>query len=230
MFNINPNIAIINPDVTCCKCLEEKQIKQIYIPSKGYGSGFDGWSTQINLCDSCFSNTNSEWWELRDAENKHGDDWYGDVPYEYEDDIFTYLKNLTPAGKEMVWNKYASDSYWEPQDYIDYEIGILPHDKCKEYSVYSHQEINAYEERFPTCQHPFNLVWDVDSKSCYCPFGAHGEYGQSTGANVSDECYGCQHYVERTTPIKDIKNEDHDNYKIYYQAKLQQEEFKSKFE
>lgn len=226
------HIAVKNPDLTCCKCLEEKSIRKITIPSKGYGSGFDSWSTQINLCDDCYSATNSEWWELRDSKPPSNEDWHGDVPYEYEDEIFKFIKSLPLAGQEMIDNTYSTDSYacWEQQDWIDYQLGSLPHEKCKDYGVYSNDEIEAYETRFPSCEHTFNVIYNEKSKGCQCPFGAFGEYGGKTDINTSDECYGCIYYKKRETPIKDIEASDVNDYMSYKKFKIKESEYVSKFE
>ena len=221
-------LAITNSEDVCFNCLKETKVNKIQISSMGWGSGFDGWSTRINLCEDCMKATDPKWWGLKVIEGKT--DWDG-IYYEYEKEIFEFVNRMPLAGKELFWNKYSTDNYqMESQDYIDYELGVLPHDKCKEYGMYSHQEIRAYEERFPTCQHPVNLIHKDDSKGCWCPFSAHGDYGQKCSSNMSDECYQCAYYLERTTPIKDMLNEDFNDYKFYYIAKLNQEKYKNKFE
>ncbi|GFN32466.1 hypothetical protein [Paenibacillus xylaniclasticus] len=226
------NIAVVNPEITCFKCLQEKDVKQIYIPSKGYGSGFDSWSTQINLCDECYKLTNPSWWELKDADQdiEEYDEWYGSAPYKYEDEIFKFAKSLEPAGRELFWNRYASHSHWEPQDYIDYELGNLSHEKCEEYGVYSPQVIEAYQTRFPTCQHPVHIIYDDGTVGCQCPFGALGREGQTVDLNIWDNCYRCTYYQVRETTIREFKREDLNDYEIYYKAKLNHDKYKSKFE
>jgi hypothetical protein len=223
---------ITNIGNTCCNCLKEtSNIHNISIPSMGWGSGFDNWSTQIDLCDECYSKTNSKWWKLKTIKGKT--DWDG-IYYEFEDEIFKYVRQMPLAGQQLFWNHYAygacADYNMEAQDWIDYELGILPHEKCKEYGYYSPQEINAYHERFPKCQHPANEIFNDDSKGCWCPFGSHGKYGQICDTNISNQCYQCKYYTERTTPIRDILHKDFNDYEIYYKAKLNAEKYKNKFE
>jgi hypothetical protein len=201
------------------------------IPEMGWGSGFDGWSTRINLCNDCYNLTDKRWWELNVISDNEG---YRGSWYEFESEIFEFVDKMPLAGQELFYNRYSngwnSRGSWEPQDYIDYELGILPHEKCKKYGVYSHEEIRAYRERFSKCQHPVNVIYNDESKGCRCPFGAFGKYGGLADEyNVWDECYQCKYFTQRTTPIKDISSDDYDDYVIYYKAKLKQEEFKNKF-
>ena len=75
---------INNPEYTCFNCLKETEINlhTIEIAQTGYGSRFDGLSTKIQLCDECYSQTNSEWWKLEQIPIKElGDDFY---EYKYE--------------------------------------------------------------------------------------------------------------------------------------------------
>ena len=233
------HIAIKNPENVCFNCLKETEVTEIHIHEMGYGSGFDGWSTKIRLCKDCMSETDSRWWELKEKRcdwDKADDeeDNYGFYEYEFEDEIFEFIHNLPIEGKELLYNRFSrgwnSHGTWEPQDYIDYDLKILPHEKCKEYGVYSHQEIEAYKTKFPVCQHPVNKVYSDGSKGCWCPFGAHGDYGQKAGLNICDDCYKCNYFLERTTPIRDINNRDYNEYSIYYVAKLNADKYKNKFE
>jgi len=224
--------AIENPEDICFNCLKETNVSKIKIYSMGYGSGFDGWSTRINLCTDCMKLTNNKWWELRekqcdwDKENNHGFS-----EYEFEEEIFDFVRNMPIEGRELFNNRYSTDNYqMEPQDWIDYELDILPHDRCKEYGMYSPQEIEAYNDRFPTCQHVANRIWNDGSKGSWCPFGASGDFNQICSINMSDECYLCKYFIERTTPIKDILAEDYEDYEAYYKSKINQDTYKSKFE
>lgn len=224
------NKAIQNPENVCFNCLKETTVYKIKIPALAFGSSFDNFSTKINLCDDCYKLTNPDWWKLNiikgetDCDGKY---------YEYEDKILQFVNQMPLAGQELFWNRYATGanaSYMEAQDWIDYELGILPHEKCKEYNLYSPQEKQAYRERFPVCQHPVNVIYKNGSNGCRCPFGAYGKYEQKVGLNICDECYQCKYFEQRKTPIKDILYKDWEDYKVYYISKLKQEEYKKKFE
>ena len=223
---MNPNQAIQNPEIVCFNCLKETIVHKIKIPALGWGSQFDNFSTEIHLCDECMKLTNSEWWKLKTIKGETDSD--GEY-YEYEDEILKFVEQMPLAGQELFYNRYATGEFasfhMEAQDWIDYKLNILPHEKCKEYGLYSPQEIQAYKERFPKCQHVFNIVYNDASIGCWCPFGAYGEFEQKTGRNICDECYECKYFKKRRTPIKYISEKDWIDYKIYYIAKLKEEEF-----
>lgn len=227
------NKAIENPENVCFNCLKKTEVIKIHIGAMGYGSGFDGWSTRINLCEDCINQTNKEWWKLKEIQCNWDKEYnHGFYEYEYEDEIFEFVNKMPLIGQELFWNRYSTDNYlMEPQDWIDYQLDILPHEKCKEYCLYSPQEIEAYKTRFPICQHPVNRIFDDNSKGCWCPFEATGEYGQKCDEyNISNECYQCKYFTKRTTPIKDVDNKDYDDYEVYYKAKINGNKYKNKFE
>ena len=228
---MNPNQAIQNPENVCFNCLKETTVNKINIPALGWGSQFDNFSTRIHLCDNCYKSTNPDWWKLNIIQGKTN--WGGEY-YEYENEILQFIDQMPLAGQELFYNRYATGAfvsyYMEAQDWIDYKLNILPHEKCKEYGLYSPQEKQAYKERFPICQHPINVIYEDESKGCWCPFGAYGEYGQKIGLNICDECYECKYFEKRRTPIKYISEKDWIDYKLYYIAKLKEEEFRNKFE
>lgn len=214
--------ALQNTDKLCWKCLNESEkIITMKFGPLGYGSNFDCCSTKIQLCDACYKESKPEIWSEKlvyDSEIEKENDW---SHYEHEDEMFEYFGTLPIEGKQFVWNEFwQGDYYMEPQDWIDYELGILPHEKAKEYGMYSIQEIQAYEERFPKCKHPVNVLYNDGSKGCWCPFGAYGDYNQGINVNVSNECYQCPYYKERRDDEKivEIQNEHFNDYKILKRA------------
>jgi hypothetical protein len=227
---MNPNKAIQNPENICFNCLKETAVHKIKIPALGWGSQFDNFSTRIHLCDNCYGSTNPDWWKLKIIKGET--DWDG-KHYEYEDEILDFVEQMPLAGQELFYNRYANGGFvsfhMEAQDWIDYKLDLLPYEKCKEYGLYSPQEIQAYKERFPKCQHVFNVVYDDVSIGCWCPFGAYGEFTQKPSKDISEECYECKYFEERKTPIKWLLNLDWENFKICYIAKLKEKEFEGDF-
>lgn len=227
-------LAITNHEGLCWKCLQsfdKSKIHDIHISSLGYGSGFDNCSAQIQLCEDCISETNQEWWKLNLKKSDCSLDDYDFYEYEYENEIFDYFKKLSIQGRELLNNTYSGDGYIiGAQDWIDYELGILPHEKCKEYGYYSPEEIKAYNEKFPTCEYVANRIWNDKSKASYCPFGASGDYGQLCNCNMSTECYECKYYALRKTIIKDVDNKDFGDYMEYLRLKIRETELKRKFD
>lgn len=194
------HIAIQNPENVCFNCLQEGEVSKIHIPELGYGSSFDGWSTKIHLCENCLKQTNPEWWKLEiiyDGEHNYIES------YKYEDEILEFVSQMPVEGKELFWNRYSTDDYlMKSQDWIDYDLDILSHEKCKEYGIYSPQEKQAYKDRFPNCKNVQIKVYGDGSKGSNCFKNAFGDDNGNCGLNISSKCYLCEHYEERDGKIK----------------------------
>ena len=154
--------------------------------------------------------------------------------YKYEKEILEFINKMPLAGQELFYARFdkgTSTDLIRGQDWIDYTLGILPHEKCKEYGYYSPQEIQAYQERFPLCEHPVNRICNDESKNSWCPFGAIGEYNQKCYENGKDDnCYECEYFQERITPIRNIMECDWKDYEVYYISKINADKYKKMFE
>ena len=181
----------------CMNC-NNKSTHEVKIGMMGWGSQFDNVSTQVNLCESCYSE-HKEWWDLEIIQGK--DEWDG-CKYKYEDEIFEYIDNMPVESQELFWNTYASDGHMKAQDWIDHTLGVLSHDKAKEYGLYSNQEMRAYDDRFPTCSEVIIKVHNDGSKGSFCYMGARGNEEGKCGLNISHECYMCKSYKERPESIE----------------------------
>ena len=128
------NKAIQNPENTCFNCLKETVVHKINIPALGWGNQFDNFSTRIHLCDNCYKSTNPDWWKLNIIKGKTN--WDGEY-YEYENEILQFIEQMPLAGQELFYNRYATGEFasfhMEAQDWIDYQLGMLPYEKYKEY-------------------------------------------------------------------------------------------------
>ena len=89
-----------NFDNVCMNCLTEVKKVTIEIDELGYGSGFDGWGTRLQLCRNCYDKTNPKWWELNIKRNGFNEE------YEFETEIFAYVNKLPIIGKELFYNKF----------------------------------------------------------------------------------------------------------------------------
>lgn len=221
-------IEAITDHSICMKCLKNKATHTYTIYGRGYGSSFDSSHTKFQCCDECNDEQYQDWFD----EDPEMDAYYREV-YKHEDSIYEFVNNLPLEAQELFLNTFDDDGlFMDSQDWIDFQLDELPHEKCKEYGLYSPEDIKAYTEKFTTCEYPVNVVWNDNSKGCWCPFGASGNYGQKidTCGNLSDECTDCTYYKKREYPIKDIKGGDFDDWQNYIQTKLKADEYKSKFE
>lgn len=215
--------AVENPEDICFKCLGEfieKELHKIIIPSMGWGSGFDMWSTRINLCKDCASvYTDPRWWQLEEIE---GESDISGSWYKYEDEIFDFVGTLPMESQELFWNRYSTDSYtMNSQDWIDYQLDLLPHERCKEYGIYSPQERQAYQERFPICNKVKIVVYEDDSRGSRCLFRAYGyKDGTADKYNISSKCYECLVFEQREGEIEIYSKEDMEIFELEHQLTL----------
>lgn len=210
--------AVTYRENLCFKCLKEgTQIKKYNLHRSEFGSKFDNYYTHLQLCNNCLPEGIDEWFnEIPET------DGYCAI-YKYEDKIIEFANSLPLQGQELFWNgvAYGACAYtMDSQDWIDDKLGILPDEVYEEkYFMYSPRQIRAYEERFPTCEYPVNIIYDDNSKGCWCPFGAYGEYGQKISSNINDECFYCEIYKKRETPIKEMSSEMFKQYQMYMKGK-----------
>lgn len=217
----------LNNERLCYYCdtlqKDESQINHWSMYGRGYGSDFDSSRFSIQLCNDCNKPEYEEWF----CEEPEIDD-YCEV-YKNEGKISDLINSFPIENQEYVWN--GIDGWgMDRQDWIDMQLGVLPDERYEEYGMYSPRQVNAYKERFPTCEHPVNVIWNDGSKGCWCPFGASGIYGQKAKENLSDECYGCKHYMKRQSEIKEMSSGMFNKYKKYINAKINIEKYKDLFE
>lgn len=220
-------IMALTDTSVCMKCLKRKATRTYTIYGRGYGSFFDMVETKFQCCDECDKPEYEEW--FNETESMDG---YVET-YQHEENILNLINSLPLVSKELFDNRFDGGGWhMEAQDWIDYQLDELPHEKCREYGYYSPRDIEAYKNKFTTCEHVTNVVYDDNSKGSWCPFSVSGDYGQKVDecGNISDKCTDCKHYKLRENPIKEIKGEDFRDWKNYMTAKLKAEEYKNKFE
>ncbi|WP_425203801.1 hypothetical protein [Priestia megaterium] len=206
-------------ELLCYKCdtLQEDKSSLIeyHMCCRGYGSSFDNDDFTVQICHKCNKPEYEKWFnEEYEKEDYH-------ETYKHEGDIIILISSFPIENQE-----YIENDYMERQDWIDMKKGILPDEKYEEYGMSSPRQINTYKERFTTCEHPVNAVFNDKSKACYCPFGATGKYDQIADEwNISTECFGCQQYEKRSTVIKEMDYDKFQRYKQYMLGKLYRAEF-----
>lgn len=216
------NIKATNDTSLCMKCLKKKATNFYNIYGRGYGSDYDMEDMTFQCCDECDDSEYKKWFE-----EKSTTDGY-EESYQYEENITNLINNLPLEGQELFWNRLNNNGFhMEPQDWIDYELKELPHEKCREYHILSPKDEELYNSRFPSCENVINVIWPDSSKGSRCPFGVCGAYGQKANTYVnSTHCTDCEYYKQRTTPLKEIKGEDLQDWKSFMTSKLKEKEFK----
>lgn len=243
-------IKAINPNNKLCyKCLKERHDTYIInIDSCGYGSAFDNFRTYIQLCEECFDESQKDKpiWNMDIVYGTMSNEYIHhdksvefveeliDQRYKYDNEISKYLSELPLESQELVYNRFADGALslrMKPQDWIDFHLGILSHEKCKKYGLYSPEVKAAYSERFPICQYPVHIIYNDGSQGCHCPFGAFGNYenGEVVANNLSNKCYKCKYYKERIGTILTIHDKDMPDYNLYIEYKLNKDRLEQKF-
>lgn len=194
------------------------------VAGRGYGSIFDSSHFEVQLCSNCVKADYDLWFNEEPVMHDYVEE------YSHEEKIGSLIDGFLVENQEYVWNENSSYMIMDRQDWIDMKLGALPDEKYKEYGMYSPSEVAAYEERFPVCQHPVNVRYDDGSVGCRCPHGAMGHKDQEASLNISVECFGCEFFEQRKTPIREITHEDYDLYKSYYRLKDHMDELKARFD
>ena len=205
------NCKHLNKERLCYHCNmiqnSKSDIKTLTIDNRGYGSDFDCETSYIQLCENCFKEEYIYWF----SEIPVLIDEYCEI-YKNEDKINALVKSFPINNQEYFYN---SDMYGEfcsqpidRQDWIDMKNGVMEDEMYKFYKMYSPSEIKAYQDRFTTCQHPWNGVYSDGSIGCYCTNGASGRENQVASPNISTECFNCPAYIIRETPIVTMPTEE----------------------
>jgi hypothetical protein len=125
------NIVALEDKTLCMVCLKEKATHKYKISCRGYGSLFDEDNTYWQCCDKCHRDEYDIW---ANEQPKIEDEEYYYEEYKYEDKILDFIHNLPLQSQELFFNSFSSDGYnIDAQDWIDYKLDELPHEKCKEY-------------------------------------------------------------------------------------------------
>jgi len=220
----NKHLAIQYPENTCFNCLQEKQVHKIHIPALGHGSKFSNFSSRVNLCDTCKQLTNPEWWKLQIVEdNMHDKNCWYSLRYKYEKEILDFVNSMPIEGRELFYARFgngANADLMSGQDWIDYVLDILPHEKCKLYGCFSPDEIKSYDKRFPICDKVKKVIYEgKDENKNYiilklrCPF-------RVDDTRTHSQCYECILFVERNGEIEIMNIEDFEIYELHTKLEL----------
>jgi len=227
--SINPHhIAIENPESTCFNCLQNhQQLHTIHISALNHGSKFENFSSKLYLCPNCYNLTNSIWWNLEIVKS-YSEDNMMEYNYKYEQEILDFINNMPLAGQELFYARFGKgincDSM-QGQDWINYGLDKLSHEKCKEYGYFSPEERNAYYEKFHICNKVRIVIYNENEeckennnhKESRCPIGAFGnEDGTSKNHKPHHQCYECKMFEVRDSEseIEVMNKEDFEIYEL----------------
>ena len=223
---LNPHhIAIENPESTCFNCLQNhQQLHTIHILALNHGSKFTNFSSKLYLCPICYNLTNPIWWNLEIVKT-YTEYEQMQLNYKYESEILDFINKMPLSGQELFYARFGKGincGSMQGQDWIDYGLDKLSHEKCKEYGYFSPEERKAYYERFHVCDKVKIVVYEDDEnnkennhKESRCPFGVFGnEDGTSEGHKPHHQCYGCKMFEVRDSG-KEIEIMNKEDFEIY---------------
>lgn len=128
----------------CIRCLKKKATHIYEIKNRRYGSIFDSTYTKFQVCDDCDSEDFQVWVDEEPVLEDYIE------TYEHEDDIREFIDNLPLESQELFYNRFdkMNSHYMDSQDWIDYELGELSNEKCKEYGLATPKDIIEYIEEW----------------------------------------------------------------------------------
>lgn len=206
------NIVALKDTEICMKCLKKKATHTYKIQCRGYGSRFDNFNSYFQLCDDCHDDKYDTWVNEFSSGYDENGEFIGEE-YEHEEEIAKFIESLPLESQELFENRFlygACANYnMDSQDWIDFKLDELPHEKCKEYGFYSPQEKLAYSERFPKCANVKLKIYRDGSGCCECDRGVFGNKdGTAYDYCQSDKCYMCASYSPRNGDIEVVKEVD----------------------
>lgn len=84
-------------------------------------------------------------------------------------------------------------------DQIQVELIAMGFEANQQKHLKKTKVIEAYQTRFPTCQHPTIKTYEDGSSICICPRGAIGELDQQPSTLPWTECLDCPMYQKKKT-------------------------------
>lgn len=118
---------IKNEDIgkICLCCLKRtNNLHKIKIEPLDYGSYFDGWGTELDLCDDCYNSAPEALKNLKiESDEEFLKLGYDCKKYFGENEIFDFLESLNLLGLEVVFNRNKTDILF-PTPKIDPEVWI----------------------------------------------------------------------------------------------------------
>lgn len=138
-------LALVNHEGLCWKCLQSRDcsdINVIKINGLGYGGQFTD-DCELHLCDHCLKESTKNNPELWNMETVQLDKYTQE--YLYDEAMNSYINQLPIQGRQFVRNEFdpTANPQMEPQDWIDYELDILPREKRMEYGLSLPEETNV---------------------------------------------------------------------------------------
>lgn len=82
-------------------------------------------------------------------------------------------------------------------DFINSELIAMGFEEWQNQELSKIEVIEAYQQRFPTCEHPKLKTYDDGSQLCICPRGAIGELDQTPSKLPWEECLNCPIYQKK---------------------------------
>lgn len=136
----------------CMKCLKKNASHTYKIHGRGYGSYFDDMDSKFQCCDECDKPEYNKWFNEKEVMVEYIE------TYQHEEKILELIKSLPLESQELFWNTFNFCNWaMDAQDWIDFKLDELPHKKCKEYYLYSPKDIEAYTQKFTTCEYVVNV-------------------------------------------------------------------------
>lgn len=194
-----------NSNTVCFNCLKHSNVYVLKIHELGEGSFYNGFNTELHLCNYCLNEELKKWFELEvignDTKKK----------YLYEDELLAYVNKMPLAGQELFYNRYAYGKnviYTPTKKWLEH---LSSQNNMS--SVEVEYTGDSYASKYSNCEEVYNLLMPDGSIYSKCPFGLTGlGNAQEDYHNENISCYSCAHYRKRNSQIRNILYENDEEY------------------
>lgn len=172
-------------------CLKEGKMNSLTFGPLDYQSSFDGVCLTLHLCDDCYEKLNPPIKERKVISTEE----YREQ-YEHEDEMLKYFESLPLPGQELLYNRFGDTDAVKmaPQDWIDYKLKELSHEKCKRYILISPEEEKAYMEQFPICAR--RCLVDSFGGQTFEACSINHVIGPVKPERIYPHCYKCPYFKQ----------------------------------
>lgn len=130
----------------CYKCghtYDKNELKEYRIEGRTIGSAFMYVNASIHLCEECQQFVSDEWFDNEETRNR---DKYGDIYYNYEEDLQDEINTYPLEFQEKIYNQGFPEGFRiGTKDWIEQQMNV---ERLLSRREMSDAEVNMYKEYY----------------------------------------------------------------------------------